>query len=177
MFRKILVAVDGSPTSDKALQAAADLAADGAQLKVVTVADNPAQLLGVPDDVIYYKIDGLREAALEQAQAVLKGAQLQLGERDIPAEILLVDQTTSLDTSVANGVLAAADAFAADVIVVGTHGRRGVRRFLLGSVAEQIIRTSRRPVLTIRQAGDAGSARQRSEETFAEWPEANPIGN
>jgi nucleotide-binding universal stress UspA family protein len=174
MFRKILVAVDGSATSDHALQTAAGLATPGTALKVVTVADNPAQQLGLQDDAVYFKIEALREATLEQARAVLRGAQLQLEGQELAVDCQLIDQTLSLNATVAEGVLAAAAAWGADVIVVGTHGRRGIRRFLMGSVAEQIIRSALCPVLSIRHPE---GGRQTAADAFAEWPEEKPIGS
>jgi nucleotide-binding universal stress UspA family protein len=80
-------------------------------------------------------------------------------ETELAREARRVDRvkvTTELrDGPIVESVLAAATAFGADVIVIGTHGRRGLSHVLLGSVAERVVRQSPVPVLTVR--GKSGS--------------------
>jgi nucleotide-binding universal stress UspA family protein len=63
--------------------------------------------------------------------------------------------TTSLEGRAADEIVAYANRVAADLIVMGTHGRTGIRRVLLGSVAEQVLRQARRPLLVVPPADDA----------------------
>ena len=132
MFKRILVPVDGSATSNKALTAALQLARDsGGRVRVTHSLDELAYLSGFEYSGEVLKI------ARESAAKVLDDAQLvdQPGQR--------LGQTVS----------EAALAWEADLIVVGTHGRRGIGRVLMGSGAEQVIRIAPVPVLVIR--GDA----------------------
>lgn len=142
MFRAktILVAVDFSDTSERCLDVAVELAQrfDG-KVHVLHAYEIPA--LGFPDGVLV--------ASSEVVSRISSAAQSALGtlaekwKAKAPIE-------TMLRTGVAyEQVNAVADEIGADVIVIGTHGRRGIARALLGSVAENVIRTATRPVMVI----------------------------
>ncbi|MDN6870962.1 universal stress protein [Pseudomonas citronellolis] len=147
MYERILVAVDGSPVSDRALGEAVKLAQlTGGELRVITIVDSPLRHL--PDYAVYYNPEPLREAALKAADDVLAKAREQVGDK-VKAKFDRVCQERASEEIAERIELEAEDA-KADVIVMGTHGRRGVRRLMLGSVAEGLLRVSNLPVLLVR---------------------------
>ena len=147
MYERILVAVDGSPVSDRALGEAVKLAQlTGGELRVITIVDSPLRHL--PAYAVDYNPEPLREAALKAADDVLAKAREQIGDK-VKAKFDRVCQERASEEVAERIELEAEDA-KADVIVMGTHGRRGVRRLMLGSVAEGLLRVSNRPVLLVR---------------------------
>ena len=166
MYQRILVPVDGSPTSNAGLAEAIKLAKlTGAHMRVLHVVDEMPFLMGadsfaaMPGDVFTI----LKEAG----QAVLEQARLTVHAAGIPVDATLFD---SLSGRLCDRVAEQVQGWGADVIVLGTHGRRGVGRMLLGSDAEQIVRTATVPVLLVRSTppeGDhtplTGSTQARSE--------------
>ncbi len=153
MYNNILVAIDGSHTSDLALREAIKLAkGGGAKLTVITVLDNPLQNYGTP---YYYTAFNYDEAYAEfhqKADDILVNAET-VAERmgNLKIKTCLVDMgPNSGHNDIAPAIESTAHDYHADLIIIGTHGRRGVRRFFLGSVAEEVIRHARIPVLLIR---------------------------
>ncbi|MFC5497389.1 universal stress protein [Caenimonas terrae] len=148
MYKRILVPVDGSATSNKALTAALQLARDsGGRVRVLHSLDELAYLSGFEYSGEVIKV------ARETANKVLADALDVAKAAGVPADQQLVDQPGQrLGQTVAD----AAQAWEADLVVVGTHGRRGLGRVLMGSGAEQVIRIAPVPVLVIR--GDAAEA-------------------
>jgi nucleotide-binding universal stress UspA family protein len=153
MYRRILVPVDGSATSNKALVAALQIAREGGgRVRLVHALDELVYLSG-------YEYSGdVIKIAREQASRVLSDAMAMAQSAGIPAEQDLVETP---GTRLGDSVASHAREWDADLIVVGTHGRRGVGRVLLGSGAEQIIRCAPVPVLVIR--GDNGAAKKAKE--------------
>lgn len=150
MYHNILVAVDGSTTSDVALLEALKAAKDGAKLVVATVVENP---LASYDGSygIAYNYEEIHAAFVEQGKKILEKARSEadrLGNTQV--ETRLIDFGPMAGTDVAGAIERTATELHADLIVIGTHGRRGIRRLLLGSVAEQLVRQSSFPVLLIR---------------------------
>jgi nucleotide-binding universal stress UspA family protein len=147
MYKRILVPVDGSPTSDKALAAALQLAREGGgTVRVVHAFDDLAFLSG-------YEYDGnVLRAARAQADKVLSTAQESAAAAGVTADAKLLETRGS---RLGDAVADEARSWQADLVVVGTHGRRGVGRVLLGSGAEQVIRMAPVPVLTVRDSADA----------------------
>ena len=139
-MKTILVAVDFSDSSEAALAYAVELAKPlGARLVVMHSYELP--VYGFPD--------GALVASVEVATRIMQGAQTGL-----EGMVERYKGDVQLDTIVRQGVpweevRAVAEEVDADMIVIGTHGRKGIARALLGSVAEKILRTSTRPVLTI----------------------------
>jgi nucleotide-binding universal stress UspA family protein len=124
--------------AQQALELAHSLARDhGAKLVLATILPPPQSYPDLPGEKEY-------------------GALLQAAQHDLDAlakTIVDVPVKTSVRSGEAGPVLlAAADEHQADLIVMGTHGRRGVTRLLLGSVAEHLMRHARCPVLTVRPA-------------------------
>ena len=152
MYKRILVAVDGSDTSDLALKAAIGLAKDQrASLHILHVADLTPATLAVadmprPDEKLINRI----------SEAIQAGGQTILTRALNEAQAASLEADTSLKTfripvgQVSDVIEEEAELWNADLIIVGTHGRRGFRRLLLGSVAESLARISTKPVLLVR---------------------------
>ena len=146
MYRRILIAVDGSETSNKALSAALEMASySGGRsvLRLIHVLDQTAFLVG--SDPLGSLVNAMREAG----QKILADGLAIVQSAGVQAETVLIDR---LGAHLAETVAADAKEWMASLVVVGTHGRRGVGRMLLGSGAEQIIRLAPCPVLVIRSA-------------------------
>jgi len=140
--KTLLVPVDFSDTSNLALDYAVDLAkALGGKVVVMHAYELP--VYGFPD--------GALVATVEIATRIMNGAQAGLEALLEKRKDKGVEITSVLRQGVPwDEVHSVAEEVKADMIVIGTHGRGGLARALLGSVAEKIIRTSTRPVLTIR---------------------------
>ncbi|WP_420996021.1 universal stress protein [Cupriavidus sp. 30B13] len=145
-YKKIVVAVDGSATSDLALTEAIRLAVGGeAQVLALYVVDNSQMLF----DAAYYDPTPIQQALTESGERALAAAARRLEAEKVKYEARLVNEPTTVG-DIAASINEAAAAWGADVIVIGTHGRRGVRRLVLGSVAESVIRQASVPVLLVR---------------------------
>lgn len=146
MYSRILVAVDGSPTSEQALQHAIGLAKDfSAALRVVHVVDMGALPLG-PELAI--DIGAVTKARRAAGERVIETARQTCRAGGVEAEMRLLE-TAAPTQHIAAAIAEAAAAWPADLVVAGTHGRTGVQRLLLGSVATGIVRVSLVPVLLI----------------------------
>lgn len=146
MYKRILVAIDGSANAANALEQAAALAGGlSASLRLIHVVDMGLMPYG-PE--IGIDIDALLEARYAAAEKVLGDARDSVQATGVAVETKLVD--TALPTMhVATKIAEAAASWPADLVVLGTHGRRGVERWLLGSVAEGVARRSTVPVLLV----------------------------
>lgn len=152
MYKRILVAVDGSDTSDLALKTAIRLAKDQkASLRILHVADLSPATLAVAD------MPGADPDLLDKiVEAIQAGGQTILTRSLNEARAVSIEADTSLETfripvgQISDVIEEQADSWNADLIVVGTHGRRGFRRLILGSVAESLARISTKPVLLVR---------------------------
>lgn len=148
MYQRILVPIDGSATSDKGLDEAVKLARlTGAELLLVHVVDQLTFSAGLDPYGAYAGdlITSMREAG----EAILAKAKAKVQEQGIKVDTRLDDNFTS---RVSELIAEEARNWGADLIVIGTHGRRGVSRWMLGSDAEQIVRMAPTPVLLIRAA-------------------------
>jgi nucleotide-binding universal stress UspA family protein len=145
MYNHILVAVDGSATSNSALKEAISLAKDQhSTLHLVHVVDLTTTYSAVEWPYVEYK-DALRAAGekiIADCSAVVGQAGVEFDTASIVIE--------RLDQHIYDAIEEEAKRWKADLIVIGTHGRRGFRRLLLGSVAEGLIRIASKPVLLIR---------------------------
>lgn len=147
MFQRILVPVDGSETSNQALVAALQLARQGGgRVRVLHALDELAYLTG-------FEYTGeVLAAAREGARKLVADAMDIAKASGVPADSRMLETP---GRRLGEVVADEARAFEADLVVVGTHGRRGFSRALLGSGAEQVIRTAPVPVLTIRSRESA----------------------
>jgi nucleotide-binding universal stress UspA family protein len=146
MYERILVPVDGSPTSDAGLAEAVKLAKlTGARVQLLHVVDDMPFVMGTDGfGTMSADILGVMK---EAGQAVLNKARAVVEKSGVPVETVLFD---TLDGRLSERVAKQALDWNANLIVLGTHGRRGVERMVLGSGAEQIVRSSPVPVLLVR---------------------------
>lgn len=145
MFKQILVAVDGSSTSGQALQEAITLGkALQSQLRIVYVVDEVT--LNWPEGGDFLAVT---EAFRDSGRQILEKAEAEVRAAGLSAESKLLEIKT-LGHRVAEMIVDEAAVWPADLIVIGSHGRRGVSRLLLGSVAEGVARVAPVPVLIIR---------------------------
>ena len=151
MFKRILVSVDGSQTATKALVAALQLTRDGgARVRLVNVvedlasADSYGAYGGYSEELVLALREG-SERVLSDALAVAQSAGVE-------ADTMLYDK---FGERLGEVIADAARLWNADLVVVGTHGRRGMGRMVLGSGAEQIIRLAPVPVLVYRSPDES----------------------
>lgn len=164
MYQRILFASDGSPASENALNEAAKLAREGAELMVLTVVVDPLANFASPYG-LGYDAGLVRNAAVESGNEALERTLGQLEEMNIKAQGQLLDLTETASSNIAAAILEEAQAWPADLVVIGTHGRSGFKRFFLGSVAETLLRIATMPVLLVRSANTG------EKEVGGEWPE------
>jgi nucleotide-binding universal stress UspA family protein len=146
MFKRILVAVDGSDTAELALQESIRLAREvQAQLRLVYVIDIINLNVGV-DFPFPPEVSG---SLAKTGQDILDKAGAVAREAGVSAETALIKIDT-LGQRIPQMIAADAEAWPADLIVIGTHGRRGLSHLFLGSVAEGVARVATKPVLLFR---------------------------
>ena len=144
-FKHILVATDFGEPAQRALDLAVELARTfDARLTLVHSWEAPSYSYG---GALYLPVDLI--TPIEQAaRKHLEGALTELQQRVPNAKSVLRAGAAWQE------VLAAASEVQADLIVLGTHGRRGLNRALLGSVAEKVVRMAEVPVLTVHDKGE-----------------------
>lgn len=146
MYERILVPTDGSEAMATVVDHAVRLAdVHGATLHVLYVA-NTASLTDIPMDGGWENVTQALQREGERAVAEVEAAA---GEYDVPVE------SEIRDGSPAKEIVRYIESEDCDVVVMGTHGRSGVDRLLLGSVAEKVVRSSPAPVLSIRIPRDS----------------------
>lgn len=145
-YKHILVAVDGSDTSNRAVEEAIRLAAEmQAELRIVHAVDEAA----LNWDAGYADFGEIREAYRKSGEAILDRAATAAREAGLKADAKLLE-SDSTGRRVSEIIAQEATAWPADLIVVGTHGRRGFSHLLLGSIAEGVVRVATKPVLLVR---------------------------
>jgi nucleotide-binding universal stress UspA family protein len=143
MYKKLFVAADGSEPGAAALNEAIKLAnAERGELHVVFVVYHP-KTFGHP----IVNLAAVEEALEAEGRGVLDRAAAQAQAAGVTASTALV---SAVREPIAATLLAEAAKWQADLIVMGTHGRRGFGRAVLGSVAENLLRASTLPVLMVR---------------------------
>ena len=153
MYEKILVAVDGSATSLRGLDEAIKVAkSTGGRLLLVHVVD---ELVIATDYVPTVYSAPIFEALRESGAKILAQAATVVRRADLSCEQKLVE---TLSGRVADEIVKQAGEWRADLIVMGTHGRRGLKRLALGSDAEMVLRLSSVPVLLIREQSTGQAA-------------------
>ncbi|OXI92466.1 MULTISPECIES: universal stress protein [Burkholderia] len=153
MYTNIMVAVDGSPSSQRALDEGLKVArSHGARLFAVFVVDKSLMITfgGRMDP------DALLDEIRRDGASVLRHVERTIAHATVNGETELLE--TEIGESVAERLQRYVVERSIDLAVVGTHGRRGVRRLFLGSVAERFLRGSSCPVLLVRGSDAAPAA-------------------
>ena len=148
MLKKILIATDGSKHSEEAARIGVELA---------KLSDGQATILHVVDVSGYIPMpfDGLNRPYAKEEAAALRNILLENGENAaIHAEKLARDSGITYEKMIVEGnpaseILKIAEESKKDIIVMGSIGKTGLEKFLLGSVAEKVVRNSKVPVLII----------------------------
>lgn len=147
MYSRIIVAVDGSHASNRALEESIKLAkAFNATLRIIHVLDDLSVSMTANPYAGYYT-GQLIESLRQGGAAILEQALARAAAAGVSAETVLYDD---LGLPVEERIVGVAQEWPADLIVMGTHGRRGIKRTMLGSSAEAVLRTSKLPVLMVR---------------------------
>jgi len=148
MYRNILIATDGSDLASKAVDHGVMLAKGmGASVIFVTVTENwPAVAMGPEfSQGIFVPIENFEEMATKSAQKILAAAKTAAQGAGIECETLHVP-----DRAAAEGIIATANEKGCDLIVMASHGRRGLNRLVLGSQTTEVLAYSKVPVLVLR---------------------------
>ena len=150
MYKRILVATDGSRAARLALDEAIPIAqAFGARVMAVSVVEHQCHPIEV--GAIYAPAQGLSDAQSEAAAVALDEARKLFAAKQVEGSVSAVD---AYGESVASALASVAGEWKADLIVMGTRGRHGLRRAILGSVADSVLRTVSVPVLLVRHNPD-----------------------
>lgn len=146
MFKKILVPVDGSDTSQVAVAKATELAkAFGSSVSVIYVID-PYPFTGVGTDFAYGQAEYL-SAATAEANAAVKAAREAFAAAGVAVDSSVVEAHTAW-----RGIVEAGVTQEVDLIVMGSHGRSGLEKLVLGSVAQAVLSHTKLPVLVVRDS-------------------------
>jgi nucleotide-binding universal stress UspA family protein len=143
-INRILVPVDFSAHADRAIEYAVTMGKHfGACVELLHVVEDPFESGGWGSEVYMSDLDGLRQRALDEAKTRLERCRSTLtgGEFSIVATVRM--------GHIAHTIVEYATAISADLIVMGTHGRTGLAHFIIGSVAERVVRMAPCPVLTV----------------------------
>lgn len=147
MYQRILVATDGTPLSDKAVASAIDLAAlCGAELVAVQVVHRyPMAYFDGGIALESEDVQRVEKSWADAAQVVVDGVQRSAQVKGVKAQAMVVRSDV-----VSDALLAAAKQQHCDLIVMASHGRRGLQRLLLGSETQHVLTHSHIPVLVLR---------------------------
>lgn len=144
MFDRILVPTDGSDLAKPAVEMALGLAeSHDAKVHVLFIVDQPPSVSATAEG--FSGLDNLLDALENEGHEVTSEVVEQAGERGIEATAAVRRGNPHDD------ILSYANEHEIDIIVMGTHGRTGVKRALLGSVTEDVVRHSEIPVLTVHR--------------------------
>jgi len=147
MYKRIAVAVDGSKTSGKALQEAIGLASEtGARILLLHVCEE-IPVMWEPGGMNMMPTQDIMQVIADAGKELLAKLEQQVAGRGLAVETRL---TETLGGRAGSIISEEAKKWNTDLLVVGTHGRKGVDHILMGSVAEGVIRTATMPVLLIR---------------------------
>lgn len=140
MFENILVATDGSEHGYRAANIALDLGKiSGGKVTAIYVADTN-RTSHLPDDMLLFSI---RELLLKEGKEALKHVEDMAREKGVAYEGVVAEGNPGSE------IISYAESAKMDIIIMGAVGRTGLDKFLLGSVAEKVVRNSKIPVLTI----------------------------
>jgi nucleotide-binding universal stress UspA family protein len=155
MYCRILVATDGSPASEQAIEQAARLAKEQqAQLRIVHVIEQ-SRLAFAAAGPVAVDLEGILGALRKSGQAALERGRAIAQQLGVQADTAIVGDD-AIDDRVAMVLAEEARRWKADLIVLGTHGRRGINHLLMGSVAEAVARVAPAHVLLVRAKAAKG---------------------
>ena len=156
MYRRILVPLDGSRTSQLGLGEAVKLAkSQGSTLRLLNVVDELV-LMTTPE--MAYDVADLIEVLKQDGRRILEKGAAHARKHGVRVQTSLVESSGG---HAAQAIIDEARKYHASLIVLGTHGRRGLKRMVMGSDAEEVVRNSPVPVLLVRSRPATGSARSR----------------
>jgi nucleotide-binding universal stress UspA family protein len=147
MYKRILVPIDGSPASQSGLEAAMRLAKQNkARLRLLHVV---GLFIATPVLSRGRYVGNVSNALREGGTGILESAERLVRRHRVMVDTVLLESARG---RAAGAIVEHAKKWRADLIVIGSHGRRGLRRLALGSEAERIIRASPSPVVVVRPA-------------------------
>jgi nucleotide-binding universal stress UspA family protein len=159
MYRRILVPIDGSHTAARGLEEAIRLAKNqGARLRLVHVVEEYAVVANAGLDGAGLYLGDLIGLLQTEGKKIVAGAIALAKRRGVQADAATFESFSSRSSDF---ILGEVKKWRADLIVMGTHGRRGVNRLVLGSDAEIVVRTSPVPVLLVRDPDTKARARKK----------------
>ena len=145
MFKHILVPIDGSPTSQLAVEKAISLAkAFDSKVTAIFVIE-PYPFTGVGTDFAYLQTEYLSAASAE-ANAAIKSAKAIFVAADVAVDTAIVESSNAW-----RGIVQKAASAQTDLIVIGSHGRSGLEKLVLGSVTQAVLSHTELPVLVVRK--------------------------
>ena len=145
MYKHILIATDGSSVGDKAIDQGLEVAKRfGAKATIIKVTEMWSALDVAGRDAMS-KIETYESAAREAVREILSKAEAKAKAAGVPCTIRHIP-----DRVPADGIVATADYDGCDLIVMGSHGRRGINKLLLGSQAQNVLAQTKKPVLIAR---------------------------
>ena len=152
MSHRILLATDGSETSWHALHEAIRFAMPDDIVRAVTIIDDPFAHYQSAF-ASYIDLESVREGLISESQRTLSDTYKKLHDEGIQVDTRSID-LRAWGGTVADAIVREAERWHADLLILGTHGRKGVRRLLIGSVAEQVLRQAHRPVMLVAGSAD-----------------------
>jgi nucleotide-binding universal stress UspA family protein len=153
VYRNIMLAVDGSKSSKRATEEA---------IRIARIANAPIHAVYVIDKSAlfnyggYYDPQALIDALRTDGRAALAQVHEALGAAGVTGDEEMIE-TEGIADDISTCLLRTADKMKADVVVMGTHGRRGVARLVIGSVAERFLRFATCPVMLVRADDTEGA--------------------
>ena len=160
MYKRILVAYDGSPTAEQGLVEAINLAKDqNARLRILNVVEEYVVLQSAGFDGGGLYVGEMLDMLIADSKKFVDKAKALAARRGVKADAVTVK---SMGARSYECIVEEAKKWPADLIVMGTHGRRGMNRMMMGSDAELVVRTAPAPVLLVRAPeGKANEAPQK----------------
>jgi nucleotide-binding universal stress UspA family protein len=144
MYKHILVPVDGSSTALQAVRQAVDIASTyGSAVTAIYVID-PYPFTGVGTEFAYGQ-DQYLSAAKAEAQEALATVRSQVEAAGLKADTRMVEAHATW-----RGIVESGKAIKADLVVMGSHGRHGLEKLVLGSVTQRVLQHATQPVLVVR---------------------------
>lgn len=148
MYKRMVVAVDGSETSGKALDEAIKLAQEMSSIILLLHVCEEMPIMWDPDGMNMILMQNSLKAVADAGKELLEKHRRQLVEQGMTVETKLVE---TYGGGIGSVISEEAQKWNADLLVVGTHGRKGIAHLLMGSVAEGVTRSASMPVLLVRR--------------------------